>query len=275
MDVARRPLWKACLLGATIGIIESLILLAAALGLGLLTTKGGSYAALGFAGIMDFLCIFGAPIFILLSTVFGTFLLRQKRSWLYSFLILPATVIPSAVVVCIVGIYIHHKLDDRRLAAEIQMINDVIPHEMIVNYSQNPITNVRMLPFSSGYPTSSLVDLTEYPPLDRSKDATPEVEEIHGAPDWTPMTEVEVYWARPAHGGAFKHLQGGQIGNSIDLRAKVPVALFQGRKHKGFEIIFLPDDKVRVDVVDMDKFDGKVNMPADNTMAVKGVAVKP
>ena len=142
MDVSRRPLWKACLLGAAIGVVESLILLAAALGLGILTTERGSYAALGFAGVMDFLCIFGAPIFILLSAVFGTFLLRQKRSWLYSFLILPATVIPSAVIVCIAGIYIHHKLDDRRLAAEIQTSNDAIPHEIIVNYSQNPITNV-------------------------------------------------------------------------------------------------------------------------------------
>ena len=87
-------------------------------------------------------------------------------------------------------------------------------------------------------------------------------------PAWSPDRTVKVSWQRIVPCGPSSPPRCG--GNGDLLEAQVRLPRYSGRWNKAYVLVFLPHDRVAIDVVDRRRFDGRANATPDAALAAQG-----
>lgn len=144
----------------------------------------------------------------------------------------------------------------------------------VADYSPVPITNVKLRVAGSGDsgPNAEFTNF-EFNPGDCPNPV------IYQCIPWrtgvrtpasTPQLTVEVSWKRPMHGDAFRRGDGDAVVDGVTLHATARIPDYRGTANKAFAIVFLLKDQVRVETVDLVRFSGKVDRPADDGYVAQG-----
>lgn len=269
MDAARRSRWKAAALGAAIGASITLII-AVTLLFSLHAPAGGGFGgALGQALFLVTLLLGGVPLTGILGGIAGMVLLRQKRSLRYALWVIPLTAILLPALIIVAGIYaidgIQHRMADYRFDHSLRVA--------VVNYAAAPITEVNLALMKTAY-AGRIKEFQEQEFYMDDKTVTTLDDRTWNIdiplPAWKPSLALDVSWKRPTHGDQFLHSSPGIVEDSAELHAVVQVPHYDGTYGKVLMIVFLPNDRIRMEVVDSQNAHREVARMID-TVAAQGV----
>jgi hypothetical protein len=262
-----RSALRAVILGICVGVALGLILTAAIYVLALLAVDlfdlRGSWAAVGLADIVVKVIVFGMPMLPLAGGLLGGFLLKKKRPARFTWGVFPLAILPlgallgglAAVLWVAVGQDAWKQMQDARQT-----------QWAIVNDSRDDLFNIALYTDPTLGPGFYLGDHSPQTSvaapvsLNTSNTMTPR---------WSADRTVVVSWQRivTCHEPNQPHCGG----NGDLLSANVHLPHYSGSWNKAFIIVFLPEDKVRIEIVDRRSFNGKVMIPANDVLVTQGI----
>ena len=259
-----RSLSRAIALGLLIGLVFAVVLAAAVFfGTDIYIDAfrlGGSWSSLGLALVTVFGIAIGAPLLILAGGILGAYRLRTRRSRRFTYLWFPLSLLPIVALAGAAGIGVWVG-GGRRLWEHLQQARHL--QWAIANRSQDDIFDI-----------SFYMDPASRPLGYAWEHFTPAMPvELHTSesvmPGWPSERTVTVAWQRivPCSPAVTAHCGGdGEL-----LQAQVPVPRYGWRWNKAYVLVFLPHDRVGIDIVDRGHFDGRVSGALPAALVVKAM----
>jgi hypothetical protein len=242
--------------GAAIGIASAAVFIAAIWVLG------------GFSGYAIFLFIlagqYGLPIAIVVGAVCALLSFR-RRAWSLrrALWIVPLITIPVTMLLGTAAAMGAKALQEKLEAAHLMKT-------ATANYSGHWIRNVQVLDPDCQWGLAKGEDLSPQEP-DASNRLKIE-RDGHVTLDWASRRTLELSWIRPLHGSGFDEKNLDAPTALVHAAAALPP--YRGTMGKVFVIIFLPDDKVRVEAVAASGTDIEVGKPVYDQYVTQGTAQK-
>lgn len=259
-----RSLPRAIGLGLLIGLVFALLLaIAAFFGVSIYEDvhhQQGSWSSLGAALALLYGIAIGTPLLILAGGVLGGCWLRKRRRRRFTFLWFPLSLLPVAALAATLGFGLWH-FGGRAAYERLQQARHL--HWAIANRSPDDIFSI-----------SFFMDPTQAPDGYAWQHFTPDLPvELQPSetvtPGWSAKRTVLVSWQRVAPCGAAVVTHCG--GDGELLQARVTLPHYGSRWNKAYVLVFLPHDRVGVEVVDSRDFDGRVNDTLPEAQVAKGV----
>lgn len=262
-----RSALRAVILGVGVGVVLGLILTAAIYVLALLAVSlfdlRGSWAAVDLAGILVKVIVFGMPMLPLAGGLLGGFLLKEKRKARFTWCMFPLAILPlgallgglAAVLWVAVGQDAWKQMQNARQA-----------QWAIVNESTNDLFNIALYTDPMLGPGFYVGD---HPPQASPAAQVSLSTSDTMTPRWSADRTIVASWQRIVT--CYEPNQPHCGGNGDLLSANVHLPRYSGSWNKAFIIIFLPEDKVRIEVVDRRSFNGRVVIPANDVLVTQGI----
>jgi hypothetical protein len=222
----------------------------------------GAFGA--FDGYAGFLLVpammYGLPLAAIVGAACAVFLLRRRDHafrravWMIPLITVPVTLVLGVATVY-AGKFLQEKLESARMLRTVT-----------ANYSGHWIRNANLLADGCQWDRAEAAGAAPEAapvPLEIKRDG-------HVTPAWSAHRMLSLSWFRPLHGTRFDETDFDAP--IVLVRAQVPLPPYRGTTGKLFEIVLLPDDNVRVEVVAASGFDGKVSKPAHDRYVTQGVA---
>ncbi|SFS12139.1 Protein of unknown function [Dyella sp. OK004] len=269
MDATKRSRWKAAAFGAAIGALITLIIAVILLFSLHSPASGGLGGALGQAIFLVMLLVGGVPLTGILGGIAGMVLLRKKRSLRYALWVIPLTAILLPALIIVVGFCaidgIQHSLADYRFDHSLRVA--------VVNYAPAPVTEVNLELMKTAY-AGRIKEFQEQVFYPNNQTVTTLDNNTWNIdiplPPWKPSLALDVSWKRSTHDDQFLHSSPGIVEDSGELHAVVRVPRYEGTSGKVLMIVFLPNDRVRMEVVDSQSSHREVARTTD-TDAAQGI----
>lgn len=262
----QRSTRKAVALGAVMSAAWALFFFAAisVSGISEIPNWGGNHDRSLIAGLAGLVFLFGTPLYALAGGVLGRFLLREKRSLLFTYCAIPLTTILGSLAVAGGIFYIAitartHIRDARQL--------DIA----FVNYTSSEINGIDLYPDPQQRTVETMVS---FPPYERG--ATPvALYTLDKVLPWTAKSTINITWTRYVPCPDNRRISPtSPCEDLVMFKAEAHLPYYSGTWNKDLIVVFLPQDKVRMEVINRAHFDGKINLPPDDVYVVQGVRQK-
>ncbi|QNK02166.1 hypothetical protein [Dyella telluris] len=254
--------------GALVGLGLGLVVTAVVFVLAVLASSRGSQEGLGAVLMAGKAVTYGIALLPLVGAALGRFMLKKKRPWRYTWGVFPLVVLCVGVVVAglaamLWSIFGQGAWEQMRTARREQWA--------IVNTSNNDVFNVSL--YGDPEQKPDLYDGNHHAPATAATAATaatPASLQPSDAetPRWSPGQTVIVTWQRIVPCAGATATPCGGNGDLLTATARLP--RYTGVQNKAFVAVFLPDDKLRIDIADSKNFDGRVGATADDALVAQG-----
>jgi hypothetical protein len=215
---------------------------------------------------VSFILFCGAPLYALVGGVLGHFQLRKKRSLLFTWCVIPLTAILGSLAV---GGSIYYIVTTVRTRIEDARQLDVA----FVNYASSEIDGIDLYTDPRQRPGDTVRPGTDFQPY---QNGVTEVSlyTIDRTLPWTANATVHISWWREVPAPCPHKTIKPPCVDSATFSAEAHLPHYSGTWNKNLVVIFLPQDKVRMEVIDRSHFGGKIALPPDDEYVVQGVRQK-
>jgi hypothetical protein len=248
------------------GWLARLCAYGAALGVGSFLLFLGSIGALGaFHGygglILGPALLYGLPIAAVVGALCAVPLRRRDHPLRRAVWLVPLITVPLTLVLGIATVYAKKALQEKLEQAHTL-------RTVTANYSGHWIRDAKLFNSDCRWDYMEGDDLAP----EAAGGSMPLKIEREGSvtPAWDAHRTVTLSWFRPLHGAHFDDLNF-EAPTAL-VHAEVSLPPYRGTINKVFVIVFLPDDKVRVEAVAASGFDGKVPKPSEDRYVTQGTA---
>jgi hypothetical protein len=253
-DDVKRPIapLMAAIGGAALSAVAWVVLGIAVIGLGGYRGMDGLGVIAIFQGLLPYIAVAGG--------ICGWFALRKRKyspgraAWLVPPIAIALVVIPAAL------------MDGGE-----RMFNDRFPElsdlrVAYVNYSGHWVRNIGIEGMSYERDDPRAPILRTLPP-GATATATPGIS-IGRTPDWTSSSSLSVSWWRPA--APDTAADSAATAPALMMMARVAIPEYTSRLGKVLVVVFLPHDRVRVQVHTRLFSDNRITRPAEDELVAQG-----
>lgn len=248
--------------GALVGLGLGLVVTAVVFVLAVLASSRGSQEGLGAVLMAAKAVTYGIALLPLVGAALGRFMLKKKRPWRYTWGVFPLVVLCVGVVVAGLAVLLWSIFGQ---GAWEQMHAARREQWAIVNTSGNDVFNVSL--YGDPEQKPDLYDGGHHAPATPTTRVSLQQSDAE-TPRWSPGQTVIVTWQRivPCAGAGTAPCGG----NSDLVTATAHLPRYTGVQNKAFVAVFLPDDKLRIDLADPQSFDGRVGATPDDALVAQG-----
>jgi hypothetical protein len=216
----------------------------------------------GYAGfLIGPALLYGLPIAAVVGALCAVPLRRRDHPLRRAVWLVPLITVPLTLVLGIATVSAKKALQQKLERAHILWT-------VTANYSGHSIRNIKLFDSDCRWDYMEGDDLAP----EAAEGSMPLKIEQEGSvtPAWDAHRTVTLSWFRPLHGPHFDDVN--LEAPTALVQAEVSLPPYRGSINKVFVIVFLPDDKVRVEAITASGFDGKVSKPSEDRYVTQATA---